>query len=295
VDSIPSVTSNRDKTYLTETIFSLCVERADNELFHFMYNDILLKQIKSQQEQQTILIETLLNKFRKSFEMNQIVIELILRHITDKQQLIQQFKLNHKLLDPTEHNFKNLSPLFHTLPTVITNNDKSDEFKNTQLFFTKHKLLVKYDIIPIEDRLYWLSRFVYDWALLYAPSSSSSRNPGRFIFIEPMIIKERYLNLNNIDSFVNSYYKWLLINGFLPFNNDKHLPLQSKINDLNILNQIETTIKSVYSTNRQKEPFSLMVLARSNIRNYLISLSDQHINETGLPKELCNYLKCSNF
>ena len=272
--------NNYANNNLDESLFSICFEFTNYRMFTF-FIDILKQHEPNKCMLQEILIDTFINKMKRSFECNIKLIEILLQHIHNKKLLYNKLARYDKgrLIKPCENHLKS-SKIF--LPR------ENGYSKQTNSYFIKHSLLVKYDIVPINRRLFWLANYIYYWTIVCSNRSEyvSASSLLRFISIEELI------------DLVTNYFGYLIEAGLI--NSKKkssifwwlNLKNQSKMSMLNSqdMNRLESGILNIYENNRRL-PFSLKMIARNRVRFLLVSLSNNALSSLNLPKHLEEYVK----
>ncbi|CAF1014919.1 unnamed protein product [Brachionus calyciflorus] len=263
-----------------ETLFSVCFEFTEPK-FYKLFFYYLNENKKVSGTIDEILIDALINKIKRSFESNLKLIEILLDSIQNKKKLYEKLVNfdNGILLGPSENQLKNikLDPPFGL----------SVKIKNS--YFIMHEMLVKYDVIPRDKIGTWLGNYIYYW------TQRCSNNSG---YVSATSIL-RYISSNEMIDLVENYLSFLIENGFVDIGRKTDLSWwfdlkeKQKMNELmnrDIMNQVECILISAYESNR-KTPISLKMIARNKVRNSLVSLSNDSINQLKLPKLLVKYLR----
>ncbi len=291
-DNISAINSTLD-----ESLFSICCGYGYGncncieysvEYYNYLFK-ILCKQECGKCVEQ-ILIETLLNKLKHSFEINIDLIEKLIVNIDNKQNLYKSLESfeNLKLLNPNDSNIKN----YQLQPP--NNKGYSKNLNNS--YFIKQQMFVKYGVIPMENRLDWLTKFLLYWTEKCAVRRSTYVSASTIV---------RFINLDEMLQNMLDYYEHLIKYGFLTGNklnpvkwwknliNDKihGKLLMEMLNDEQRekiefkLNQLFFKYKTLFV-----EPLSLKLISRNRIRYLINSLSTKNLSNLKLPKNLSIYL-----
>ena len=158
-------------------------------------------------------------------------------------------------------------------------------------------MLVKYDIIPVNDRLDWLAKFLMHWTRRCAVRSSTYVSAATIV---------RYINLDEMLQNIVNYYEYLIKYGFIVGNNVSPVKwwtdlLTNDATNGKILmdsisvdhrNKIEEKLNELYLKYKVMfvEPLSLKMLCKNSIRFSMSSLSNRNLLNLNLPKYLLSYL-----
>ena len=264
-----------------------CIEYSVN-YYDYLFKLLYKQEIESMVEQ--ILINTLLNKLKHSFEINIDLIEKLLLNIDNKQNLYKSLESfeNFMLLNPNENNIKN----YHLQPPI--NKGYSKHLNNS--FFIKQQMFIKYDVIPMEERLLWLTKFLLYWTEKCAVRRSTYVSASTIV---------RYINLDEMLQNILGYYEYLIKYGFLMGSNLN--PVKWWANLLDDANHGKFLFETLNDEPRNKiefklnelffkykyvfvEPLSLKLMSRNRIRFLINSLSTKNLSHLNLPKNLSIYL-----
>ena len=264
-----------------ESLFSICCGYGYENYdcyFNYLIN-LLNKQETNQVFVQKILSDTLIAKMRHSFELNINLVEKLLNYIEDKRALYEklvEFESSF-LLRPNENNLKNyeLSPPLNKGFCKLVKNS----------YLIKQQLLIKYDIVPVEDRLKWLASFVYCWANVW------TNRAGAYVSAATIV---RFINVDELIDMVASYYEYLVRFGFV--NGSMEASSWFDLNKLKCLNgelksRIEGKLVPVFSRSKQaKSPVSLIMIARNILMFLMPYLSNYCLLKLDILKYLVDYL-----
>lgn len=269
----------------SESLFSICFEFTDERVFKYLLNT-LYAQEKSEMSLQEILVDTLINKMKRSFECNVNLIEILLNHIKNKRLLYNKLLKYDKgrLIKPCENqlkNFKLYPPADHGYSKLINNS-----------FFIKQQMLIKYDIIPVNKRIFWLANFIYYW-------SQTNTNRAAYAVSTSTL---RFMSIDEIVDLVVNYFSYLITNGFINIRKQSSivwwfsLKSRAKMGLFNAQdkNRLENQLVNLHEYNK-KTPFSLKMIARNRVRYCLASLSNECLDSLNLPSNLVDYLRHDYF
>ena len=282
---------------LDESLFSICCGYGYGNCncieYSVSYYDYLFKVLYEQdckEVVEAILIKTLLNKLRHSFEINIDLIEKLLMNIGDKKSLYASLHAFDAciLLKPNDNNIKNysLQPPY--------NKGYSKHLNNS--YFIKQQMLVKYDVIPVEERLDWLTLFLIHWTKTCAVRSSTYVSAATIV---------RYINFDEMTQNIVNYYEYLIKYGFVAgsslnpvkwwtdlLDDSSYGKMLMDMMSVEHRNKIEAKLHELHAKYRVLfvEPLSLKMLCRNRIRSSMRSLSNKSLLNLNLPKHLLNYL-----
>ncbi len=268
-----------------ESLFSICFEFTDPKIYSYLL-DVLKKHETNKLKLQEILIEAFINKMKRSFECNIRLIEILLQHINNKKMVYHRLIRYDKgrLIKPTDNNLKSsklLPPKDNGYSKIILNS-----------YFIKQQLLIKYDVIPINKRLFWLANYIYYWTIVCSNRSSS------YVSATSML---RFMSIDEIIDLITNYFKYLIENGLINIKKKSsitwwyNLKKRNKMSMLNNQdkNRLESSLISLYETNR-KSPFSLKMISRNRVRFLINSLSNENMQSLKLPSNLISFIKCES-
>ncbi len=292
VDNISRINSTLD-----ESLFSICCGYGYGNCncieYSVDYYDYLFKILHKQEAEKLVdqtLINTLLSKLKHSFEINIDLIEKLLMNIDNKQKLyssLESFE-NFKLLNPSDQTVKN----YQIRPPINKGYSKHLNIS----YFIKQQMFIKYDVIPLENRLEWLAKFLLYWTEKCAIRRSTYVSANTIV---------RYINLDEMLQNLYDYYDYLITYGFLNGRNmnpvkfwtdlmddDKTAKLLSENLNDEQRNKIELKLKELFLKHKTllAEPLSLKLMSRNRIRLLINSLSAKNLSHLNLPKNLINYL-----
>jgi hypothetical protein len=266
---------------INESLFSVCFEFTCTEICRELI-DSLKRHETSRYKVQEILIETFMNKIKRSFECNVKLIEILLQHINNKKQLYNRLVRYDKgrLLKPSENHLKS-SKLLPPKETGF-----SRHILNS--YFIKQQMLVKYDIIPISKRIFWLANYIYYWTVM-------CYNRSAYISASSIL---RFISIDELVDLVTNYFRYLIESGLVNVKKKSsilwwfNLKNRSRMSMLSSQdkNRLESGILNLYETNRRM-PYSLKMIARNRVRFSLLSLSNESLSYLKLPNHLVNFIK----
>ncbi len=267
---------------MDESLFSICFEFTHSAMCHELIA-LLKRHETSRCKVQEILIETFMNKIKRSFECNVKLIEILLQHINNKKQLYNRLVRYDKgrLLKPSENHLKSSK----LLPPKETG--YSRHILNS--YFIKQQLLVKYDVIPINKRVFWLVNYIYYWTIMCSNRTSAYISASSIL---------RVISIDELVDLVTSYLRYLIESGLVNVKKKSsilwwfNLKNRSRMSMLSShdKNRLESGVLNLYDANRRM-PYSLKMIARNRVRFLLVSLSNESLASLKLPAHLVDFIK----
>jgi hypothetical protein len=266
---------------LDESLFSICFEFENADVCAELIA-LLKRHEPNRSKLQEVLIETFMNKIKRSFECNVKLIEFLLQHIDNKKLLYNRLVRYDKgrLIKPCENHLKS-SKLMPPRETGF-----SKHILNS--YFIKQQLLVKYDVIPINKRIFWLANYIYYWTIMCS-------NRSAYISASSIL---RFISIDEIVELVTCYFRYLVQSGLINIKKKSsvqwwfNLKNRSRMAMLNSQdkNRLESGVLALYETNR-RVPHSLKMIARNRVRFLLVSLSNESLSSLNLPTRLVDFIK----
>ena len=257
---------------LEDTLYFILNDSVNHKvLFEYLFN-LLQKQLQNQKQTQQILHEIIVKHLNNvTINSNWIdKIELLLNNIDDKKSLYNQI-IKSNAIDVNDSTL-------NSIKVDIKTNLKGYSLNIKHPYFIKQQVLVKYDIIPKNVRLYWLNYFISQWIDLCSLNRSyiSAASTNRYLTVDELI------NLSM------DYYEHLIKYGYSNYSDLTYTLDNIRLIDTRKFDaQKGLKLKETNKTNY----LNLKLICRNKIRQSLISITDLKLKSLQLPDFLVDIVK----
>ena len=257
---------------LEDTLYFILNDSVNHKvLFEYLFN-LLQKQLQNQKQTQHILHEIIVKHLNNvTINSNWIdKIELLLNNIDDKKSLYNHM-IKSNAIDVNDSTL-------NSIKVDIKTNLKGYSLNIKHPYFIKQQVLVKYDIIPKNVRLYWLNYFISQWIDLCSLNRSyiSAASTNRYLTVDELI------NLSM------DYYEHLIKYGYSNYSDLTYTLDNIRLIDTRKFDaQKGLKLKETNKTNY----LNLKLICRNKIRQSLISITDLKLKSLQLPDFLVDIVK----
>ena len=257
---------------LEDTLYFILNDSVNHKvLFEYLFN-LLQKQLQNQKQTQQILHEIIVKHLNNvTINSNWIdKIELLLNNIDDKKSLYNQI-IKSNAIDVNDSTL-------NSIKVDIKTNLKGYSLNIKHPYFIKQQVLVKYDIIPKNVRLYWLNYFISQWIDLCSLNRSyiSAASTNRYLTVDELI------NLSM------DYYEHLIKYGYSNYSD-----LTYTLDNIRLIDTRKFDAQKglkLKETNKMNY-LNLKLICRNKIRQSLISITDLKLKSLQLPDFLVDIVK----
>jgi hypothetical protein len=263
---------NFQLTKLEETLYLILTDSVNHKIvFQYLFN-LLQRQLENKKQSQEILYEIIIKHLNNVTNSSWVEkIELLFNHVDEKKSLYDQI-IKSNSIDVNE-------TTLHSCKIDIDTNIKGYCFKIKHPYFIKQQVLVKFDIMPKDVRLYWLNYFISQWIDLcslnrsYISASSTSR----------------YLTADELINLTLDYYEHLVKYDYANSTCDLTYTLEN-------IRLIDTRKFDAINNSRSNESIkknflNLKLICRNKIRQSLSSITDHKLKSLELPDFLVEIVK----
>jgi hypothetical protein len=268
------------------SLFTLCCcSDADNVEYLI---SVLRRENTCELRTQAILTETLLAKWRESFDANIRLIDVLLRNVNDKNSLYERLT--------NVNNGQLLAPSQADLLAPISDNDYQDY--RPMPYLDKQRLMLKYELVPTsQHRLAHVTALVVKWMHVCGSSTSS--------YVSPLTIR-RYLTASELIEHVIRYLAALIqsdrihvshVEGYRHgWLNKENALCDADSRTVSFLQALEQRLDALCIAIRQREhrmassPISLKRLCRLRVRSMMHYTASSRILIDHLPHGLFHFI-----
>jgi hypothetical protein len=256
---------------LEETLYFILTDSVNHKLLFQYLFDLLQRQLENNNKSQQILYEIIIKHLNNVKNSNWIdKMELLLNYVDDKKSLYNHI-IKSNAIDVNE-------TTLYSVKIDLESNIKGYSTKIKHPYFIKQQVLVKYDVIPKNFRLYWLNYFISQWIDLCSLNRS---------YISA-VSTNRYLTVDELINISMDYYEHLIKYGY-----SNPSDLTYTLDNIRLIDtrKFDARKHSKLNESNKKNFLNLKLICRNKIRQSLSSITDLKLKSLQLPDFLVDILK----